>query len=251
MIYLTGDLHGRASDRLSPDLIPDFAGMDKNDYVIVLGDFGLILDFRGETDSEKAELDRLEALPFTVLFIDGNHENFDRLNRYPQAEWHGGTVHMIRPHVLHLTRGQVFTLQGKTFFTFGGGKSHHIGEGVLDPFADMDKLLEARKDPARRFRVNHISWWKEEMPDSSEMESGIRHLQEHHYAVDYILTHTPPSGVLDRLNGTYTHDSLSDYLETEIRQKTDYSHWYAAHLHRYAALDGRDFILFRELIRVV
>lgn len=251
MIYVTGDLHGRAAERLSPENIPESGNMGKNDYVIALGDCGLIRDFNGENERERKLLDRLESLPFSVLFIDGNHENFDRLNQYPAEEWNGGTVHVIRPHVLHLTRGFVFSIDGRKIFTFGGGKSHHIGERVLDPFSDMNTILEMRKDSSRLLRINHINWWKEEMPDCVEMDRGIRSLRENNYDVDYILTHSPPSGILDRIgDAELAHDQLTDYLEEEVREKTRYSSWYSAHLHRYAAFDGRDYILFQELVRI-
>ena len=42
------------------------------------------------------------------------------LARYPVELWHGGRVQPIRPHVLHLMRGQVFELAGLTFLTKGG-----------------------------------------------------------------------------------------------------------------------------------
>ena len=51
-------------------------------------------------------LDWLERLPFTLVFVCGNHENYDALARYPVAEWRGGKVHRVRPHVLHLMRNQ-------------------------------------------------------------------------------------------------------------------------------------------------
>lgn len=51
--------------------------------------------------------------------------------RYPVAEWHGGKVHRIRPHVLHLMRGQIFELEGCRFFTMGGAKSHDIEDGIF------------------------------------------------------------------------------------------------------------------------
>ena len=60
--------------------------MAKNDYMIVCGDAGLV--WHGDK-SDDLQLDRLEALPFTVLFVDGNHENFDALNEYPVEQWHG------------------------------------------------------------------------------------------------------------------------------------------------------------------
>ena len=68
------------------------------------------------------------ALPFTVLFVSGNHENFDLLKVLPTEEWHGGKVQFIRPHVIHLLRGQVFEIEGYTFFTMGGGGGSELPE---------------------------------------------------------------------------------------------------------------------------
>ena len=65
--------------------------------------------------------------------VDGNHENFDRFNEFPVHHWHGGKIHYIRPHVIHLMRGQVFEIGGITFFTMGGASSHDIQDGILDP----------------------------------------------------------------------------------------------------------------------
>ena len=105
--------------------------------MIVCGDFGCV--WNGDK-SDDPQLDRLEALPFTVLFVDGNHENFDALNEHPLEQWHGGRVNKIRPHVIHLMRGQAFELQGCTFFTMGGAQSHDIADGVLD----MDSPVKDR-----------------------------------------------------------------------------------------------------------
>ena len=100
---------------------PEQAGMTRDDYVIICGDFGGVWD---GSKKEKRNLDWLESLPFTTLFVSGNHENFDRLVRYPVEEWCGGKVQRIRPHVLHLMRGQIFALQGHAFFTMGSASSH-------------------------------------------------------------------------------------------------------------------------------
>lgn len=63
----------------------------------------------------------------------GNHENFDRLYQYPVEDWHSGKVHKIRESVLHLMRGQVFEIEEKKIFSFGGASSHDIQGGVLEP----------------------------------------------------------------------------------------------------------------------
>ena len=128
----------------------------------------------GSRDDEA--LDWLEYLPFTLAFVDGNHENYDAIAAYPVEEWHGGKIHRIRPHVLHLMRGQIFELEGYRFFTMGGAMSHDIEDGILE-LDDPDferKLLMLRRNPRARFRINHISWWEQELPSDVEYAEARR-----------------------------------------------------------------------------
>lgn len=108
MIYVTGDCHGNFR-RFQSECFPEQANMTKDDTVIITGDFGGVW-FGDSRDDET--LDWLERLPFTLAFVCGNHENYDALERYPVTEWHGGKVHCVRPHVLHLMRGHIFELEG-------------------------------------------------------------------------------------------------------------------------------------------
>ena len=129
--------------------------MTKDDYMIVCGDFGCV--WNGDK-SDDTQLDRLEALPFTVLFVDGNHENFDALNKYPVEEWRGGKAHKIRPQVIHLIRGQVLELQGRSFFTMGGAQSYDIADGILDTDSlDFYERCDSLHRNRGQFRINHIS----------------------------------------------------------------------------------------------
>lgn len=108
MIYITGDTHAEEFVKLNTEHFPEQKNLTKDDYVIICGDFGLVWKTGWEARSEMWWLDHFENdCTYTLLFVDGNHENFDRLNSYPVKEWHGGKVHEIRPHVLHLMRGQV------------------------------------------------------------------------------------------------------------------------------------------------
>lgn len=79
MIYITGDTHGSFSRRLNVKNFPEQKEMTKDDYVIICGDFGGVWDIGWESKSEKHWLDWFEERNYTLLFIDGNHENFDRL----------------------------------------------------------------------------------------------------------------------------------------------------------------------------
>lgn len=104
MIFITGDIHGDPT-RFSINNFPEQKEITRDDFVIICGDFGLIWA-QEESKREKYWLDWLEDKPYTTLFVDGNHENFARLNACPVENWHGGKVHKIREHVIHLMRGE-------------------------------------------------------------------------------------------------------------------------------------------------
>ncbi len=213
MILITGDTHGEYDvQKLSNNshkAAEKFKGMTKDDYLIICGDFGFVWD-GSKTDTWW--LNWLEEKPYTTLFIDGNHENFDLLNAYPTENWHGGTIHRIMPSVLHLMRGQVFTLQGRTFFTMGGAESH---------------------DLVRRMRGK--SWWQEELPCSREYKAAWQNLNKHKMRVDYILTHSLPSSIQQEVfpEDLYAVNHLTDFLD-EVQKKVRYRAWYTGHYH----LDG-------------
>lgn len=120
-IYLTGDTHGHIDiAKLNNKNFPDQKKLTKKDYVVVLGDFGLVWN---KSKRQESLLNEYNSKAYTLLFIDGNHENFDLLNEYPVEEWNGGKVHRIKENIIHLMRGQVFNMDGKTFFTMGGAYS--------------------------------------------------------------------------------------------------------------------------------
>lgn len=247
-IYITGDIHGDAS-RLSTDIFPEQNEMTKEDYMIILGDFGLVWDYKGESKTEKWWLDFLENKSFTTLFIDGNHENFNRLNAYPTEKWNGGNVNFIRPSVIHLKRGQVFNLQGKKFFTFGGAKSHDIRDGILEP--DDPRIKKWKYDYNKLFRINGVSWWKEELPSQEEMDEGILNLQKENDKVDCILTHCPPTSVLKQMDNNYGSDYFTDYLQ-RIKENTKYKNWLFGHMHINQNIPWENAIgLYEQIVRIL
>lgn len=201
MIYVTGDCH---SDfvRFNKENFPEQEEMIKDDYVIVCGDFGGVWNVNGESKREKWWLDWLENKSYTTLFVDGNHENFDRLNSYPIEEWNGGKVHKIRPSVLHLMRGQVFQLAGKKIFTFGGAASHDISGGILEPDDPDFKVKKKELDQDwKSYRINHVSWWVQELPSEEEMQKGIYNLSLHGNKVDFIVSHCCSSSTQALISG--------------------------------------------------
>ncbi len=55
-----------------------------------------------------------------ILFIDGNHENFDMLYNLPIAEFGGGIVHKVDDGIYHLIRGEVYNIDEKKFLYLVG-----------------------------------------------------------------------------------------------------------------------------------
>lgn len=100
-IYITGDSHGDFQ-RFGSKYFPQQKEMSWEDYVVIAGDFGGLWD---GSQKDQYWLDWLNKKPFTTLFVDGNHENFDLLNTLPEKEWNGGRVHVVQEHVLHLMPG--------------------------------------------------------------------------------------------------------------------------------------------------
>lgn len=122
MIFLTGDTHGDINLQKLIAFANQRPDLTKDDYLIICGDWGVLWD-NEPSEWEKNLLRQYDGFPWTTLFIDGNHENFQRLNALPVEEWHGGKIHRVTDSVLHLMRGQVFTLAGQTVFSFGGAES--------------------------------------------------------------------------------------------------------------------------------
>ena len=223
MIYVTGDLHGNF-ERFKPKYFPEQANMTKDDMVIIAGDFGGVW-FGDSRDDET--LDWLERLPFTLAFVCGNHENYDALERYPVDDWHGGKVHRIRPHVLHLMRGQVYKLEGYRFFTMGGAKSHDTNH-----------------------RINHISWWRQELPSDEEYSEALQNLERYNWQVDYIITHCAPTSIALMGSRHNEADRLTDFLQ-EVQERAKYHYWLFGHYHDNKAIDEKHILLWEQIVRVI
>lgn len=227
-LIITGDTHGdpvkrfrtvMESIKASEDTEYDFT---KNDLMAVVGDFGVIWgpDTPKQGRIENRILDELEAMPFTTVFIDGNHENFDRLLAFPEEERFGGKVGVLRPSVLHLKqRGHVYDFGGMKTWCFGGGIS-------------IDKVL----------RREGSSWWAEEKPSKEEYEYGISQLEANGWKVDMVLTHAAPTRALNALNlkplltkdlgyEPNLYDPLSPYFE-QVTERLDFDRWSFGHYHK-------------------
>lgn len=210
MIYITGDTHGRIDIRKLSSAGLARAGVEPTgeDYLIVCGDFGLVFHWQGQTPEERYWLDWLGRKPFAkVLFVDGNHENFDRLSSFPVEEWNGGLVHRVTDSVFHLMRGCVFEVDGRRFLTMGGARS-------------VD----------RAWRKEGKTWWPQEMPGEDDLRRAERSLDSCGRKVDFVVTHCAPTTIQRRIDGSFEPDVLTDYLD-RVRREVDFERWFFGHYH--------------------
>lgn len=199
MIYVTGDIHGDKSRFKAVHK----ARLKKNDTLIVCGDFGFVWD---DSASELKTLQWIGKRKYTVVFVDGYNDNIELLSRYPQQEWNGGQTKVISGNLRMLMRGEVFTIDGKRVFAFGGGDS-------------SDK-----EDYSAREEL--------QLPSAQQMENGLKNLEAVSNAVDIVVTHDAPAKVklfLDMSNNDLTF--LHQYLET-VKGAIKFSHWYFGRYHQ-------------------
>ncbi len=108
-----------------------------------------------------------------------------------------------------MKRGEVYEIENKKFFTFGGAYS-------------IDKA----------WRTEHYTWWKQELPDPEEYNNAANNLEKHNYTIDYIITHTCPQRIVHQM-GKFNdiHEAeLTGYLDW-IFEKATFKRWYFGHWH--------------------
>ena len=222
MIYITGDTHIPIDiHKLSGSYFKEQKHLTKEDILIICGDFG------GVWDNSKEELywrKWLDDKSFTTLFVDGNHENFDLLYKFDEVEKYGAKVRQIASSIFHLERGEIYTIQGKSFFCMGGASSH-------------DKFL---RTPLR-------SWWPEELPSKEEMRHAVDMLDAHKWCVDYIISHCAPKKTQERIADWYENDSLTSFFQL-INDNAVFRHWYFGHYHVDMCVDAKHTALYEHII---
>lgn len=228
MIFLTGDTHGNIDLQKLINFANQRPDLTKDDYLIICGDWGVLWDNESST-WEKDLLRQYDAFPWTTLFIDGNHENFQRLNALPVEEWHGGKIHRVTDSVLHLMRGQVFTFAGREFFVFGGAES-----------------------PDKVNRTPYKSWWPEEEPSPREEMEAVRNLDQHGWKVDTVITHTLPGKYINqvfRRSGFSVQDEAARFLD-QVEAELTYERWYCGHLHVDREVTEKITVLYNKILQI-
>ena len=214
-VLITGDTHGDGFKRIKD------AKTLGGSILIICGDFGYVWN---NIKTNDYNLNIINDIGIKVLFLDGNHEDFDLLEKYPKNMMFGGEVQILRENIIHLLRGEIYTINNKRIFIIGGANS-------------TDK----------EYRVLGESFWKQEVPNLIERDRAIQNLEMENNKVDIILTHTPPSSILKLMNKEYRIDEYTDFLEY-IKKTTSYRHWYFGHIHENKKVDKKHTCVYTNFV---
>lgn len=156
-IAFVADWHGSASWGVSAI---EYAAEHGADVILHLGDFG----YRFESRFLRALTAALNRADMPLLFIDGNHESYPTLLRYPIR---GNGLRQLTDRIWHLPRGFRWDWAGRRFLALGGAHS-------------VD----------RPWRTPQVSWWPQETITTAEAEHAIAG-----GVADVLLSHDCPDGV--------------------------------------------------------
>ena len=216
MVYITGDMHGdlaRIKDKRLKKL-------KKGDTLIVCGDFGFI--WNGSKKEQKL-LRWIGKRRYNFLFLDGVYENFELLRQYPQEEWGGGLVRRISGNLRYLERGEIYTIEHKTFFCFGGGDDYTV---------DLNENAQVAAGS---------------LPSEQQLQRARHNLAERGNTVDYILTHECPAQVYAFVDMDTTIVSGLRKMFDEFAAKVQYTCWLFGSLHLDRRITPKFSAVYKEI----
>ncbi len=201
MVYITGDMHGDMERFRAKEL----KKLKKDDYLIVLGDFGFVWD---GSKAEQKMLKWIGKRKYTVLFLDGTHDNQELLQNFPQEEWMGGQTRVVSGKLRYLCRGSIFCINSDYIFVCGGGESQ-----------DMDE------------RISSGYWWPQEMPSEEQLQAAMKNLEERGFVVDYVLTHECCNEVKDFIDLESNRINHLNSFFSQVSKQCRFKRWFFGSYH--------------------
>ncbi len=216
MIKLISDNH---AEEFAGELM-SYEPKHSDDLLIILGDTCLKL-----ADREKyRKFDEwLLSREYNIAMIDGNHENFAYLDSCPEEKWNGGIINRITPNIVRLRRGEIYSLEGNTYFVFGGCAS------------------------GAKWKAQGL-WNEGDTPNAAQLANAYENLKKANYKVDYLLTH---KYFCDQC---LVHPGEEEYrlfiMNRFIDANVEFKRWFSGHRHEDREIDDKHRVIFNKLTEV-
>lgn len=208
-MFITGDLHG-SMDIQKLVCLSDSKTVIKDEPLVILGDFGLVWNTKGSKayKEEQKWIKWLDKQPWITLFIDGNHENFDLLDKLPTKQMFRNDVGVVSKRIFHLRRGRVYDVCGSIVLAAGGAQSTD-----------------------RKKRIPGVSWWPQELWNWGQEKRLSNELDRYNWKVDFVFSHAPPRLVFPLMDFFGGWCDPTCKLLDAIEKDLEYDHWFFGHMH--------------------
>ena len=219
MVYITDDTHGDVDYKKLLTLKEK--NLSYSDYLIICGDAGICWS----PQTFQYHLDLYNDIGCTIIFVDGNHENFTMLDQCPLVEYQGALMHQIDKHIFHVLRGEIMTIDNKSFLCVGGAVS-------------IDKM----------YRTPYVSWWPEEEITYHDIDNALCNLEKVNNKVDYVITHCCDTHTVIKAFG-FRRDRCTDQLAF-VDKVAIYKHWFFGHYHLDRKINEKKTCLYQEIVEL-
>lgn len=230
LIYITGDTHNTedmsnlSSKNMKLCCLEQIVDYKTINYAIVLGDFGLpwaecSVSSEGICPSVKIDkylLNWCNQKTFKILAVQGNHDNYDMIEKLPEVEMFGSSVLKVSNNIFYFKRGETYIIEEKRFLVLGGALSDD-----------------------KKYRIPHKSWWRQEELSAAEKNDIFSKIQSQKTTFDYVLSHTGTSNGIACIDSYFLNeDNLKDLKKDStvvFNDKVDslisYKKWFFGHWH--------------------
>lgn len=179
-VLVCGDWHRRTAWAVH---ILEYAARHGIKVVVQVGDFG-VHPPNCYTETLETTCDRLGI---TLVFVDGNHENFEYLYSLPVRD---DGMRQISAHVMHLPRGLRWRWKGQTWLALGGAHS-----------VDRSQLTAG------------VNWWPQESITPTDYERAVAGGR-----ADVMICHDAPNSVDTPMGRAEGYPDVDLYLSAANRR---------------------------------
>ena len=129
-------------------------------------------------------------------------------------------------------------------------KRHERGGIDFETQEEFRNTVHNWRKQRKMFRINRVSWWKEELPSDEEIQNAERNLAKVDFNVNYVLSHCAPQSIVSWLMGGFTQpDKLTMYFEDLARRLT-FRNWFFGHYHDDRKIMGKFILLYDQIVRI-
>lgn len=202
--------------------------LDKSDIMVIMGDWGGI--WYNDDRDEQFVKECWETKPWTTFAVLGNHECYDKIEKYPVVEFCGAAARKISDSVYTAITGESYNINGLNCLVINGADSHDI----YNPDGSLH-------------RHPHISWWEQEQLSEYDTEQTLQYLYTVPQHYDFILSHTGGTEVCRNFGFKPT---ISDERLDKILAAANYDVHVCGHYHKDMWVNDKTLVMYNDIIEV-